>query len=471
MESTLSTASTKTIGDKSIHRNDDRGDDDDGGDDDDEDHGNRGEENSNRAILKEKLNRVFQEVDRNSDGVVNRQELIVSIRKDEEIAKALGVVGKVAQESEAQTEIERLFQGLDSDSSKEISLTEFMLFQTQLVEIKVEDTQLKSAVHRSRTKSALRFAIVDGGNADDKDIEANTKAVAGIESGISASAINALAPSVSAPALAPASASSQESLVNPLGRQNTDPLAAPSRSMVPLPGTSAADQKQETEDTTTTLLEVLEELWEDAELEDEGDLWANVREALLESREFCQYLIMRPTDIHHALASVHVRPGTRIKKSQFLVFFSTHVKAGINAYKAARSKESLTPEDRQLLSQLFGLYKEKTGEGTPVDELELGRALAALDSEIGIGDGTVDRKNKKSARRMVRKKALDESTRLSFADFCDLCISSDGFAKLLARRKLARDAQNLPVPDWPPPKEIQSRTEAAEKALFMGDEQ
>ena len=70
---------------------------------------------------------------------------------------------------------------------------------------------------------------------------------------------------------------------------------------------------------------------------------------------------------------------------------------------------------------------------------------------------------------MVRKKALDESSTLSLAEFCDLCISSDGFAKLLARRKLARDAQNLPIPDWPPPREseLPGGVEVAEEATVV----
>ena len=60
--------------------------------------------------------------------------MILSIRKDPTLAQALGISGKLSQESPARKRVELLFQSLDRDDSRDITLQEFMIFQIRVSE-------------------------------------------------------------------------------------------------------------------------------------------------------------------------------------------------------------------------------------------------------------------------------------------------------------------------------------------------
>ena len=59
--------------------------------------------------------------------------MILSVRKNPVIAKVLGIAGILSQESSARTQVELLFQSLDSDDSREITLQEFMAFESRFI--------------------------------------------------------------------------------------------------------------------------------------------------------------------------------------------------------------------------------------------------------------------------------------------------------------------------------------------------
>ena len=82
-------------------------------------------ENEHRSSLRE----IFFQLDMNGDGLVNRRELIISLRRDEDdlLHQLIGLSPgeRVSQESSARTKVELIFQAIDEDGSDDISYDEF----------------------------------------------------------------------------------------------------------------------------------------------------------------------------------------------------------------------------------------------------------------------------------------------------------------------------------------------------------
>ena len=71
---------------------------------------------------------AFALMDVNGDGALSRIEVIKACRQHERIRRLLGLPRTIRQEDGSRDEFERLFQRLDSDASKAITLREMLDF-------------------------------------------------------------------------------------------------------------------------------------------------------------------------------------------------------------------------------------------------------------------------------------------------------------------------------------------------------
>ena len=70
---------------------------------------------------------LFRHIDKNRDGAVNIREIIIALRKDPELAVALGLPsGVIRQEDGSRDALEVLFQRLDVDNDRQLSESEFL---------------------------------------------------------------------------------------------------------------------------------------------------------------------------------------------------------------------------------------------------------------------------------------------------------------------------------------------------------
>ena len=76
----------------------------------------------------ERCEQVFRLLDKNGDGVLSRIEIIQACRKDEGVANLLRIPQQVRQEDGSRDFFEAMFQMLDADDSKSVSLEEFQSF-------------------------------------------------------------------------------------------------------------------------------------------------------------------------------------------------------------------------------------------------------------------------------------------------------------------------------------------------------
>jgi hypothetical protein len=72
------------------------------------------------------LRLMFERVDRNGDGMVNRRELILALRKDAALCTRLNLPSYIHQEDGSRESFERLFQDGDRDDDRQLSWEEFM---------------------------------------------------------------------------------------------------------------------------------------------------------------------------------------------------------------------------------------------------------------------------------------------------------------------------------------------------------
>lgn len=80
---------------------------------------------SPEASTEASLRSLFNSIDKNKDGTVNRRELIIALRSNPKVSELLGLPTTFQQGSKEHTAFERFFQNLDVDSDREISWQEF----------------------------------------------------------------------------------------------------------------------------------------------------------------------------------------------------------------------------------------------------------------------------------------------------------------------------------------------------------
>jgi len=87
--------------------------------------GNRAGELDHQALLLT-ARRIFDSIDTNKDGSINKRELILALRKNPETAAIFHLPQHIRQEDGTRDDFEKAFQTLDSDQSREISWEEFL---------------------------------------------------------------------------------------------------------------------------------------------------------------------------------------------------------------------------------------------------------------------------------------------------------------------------------------------------------
>ena len=204
-------------------------------------------------------------------------------------------------------------------------------------------------------------------------------------------------------------------------------------------------------------------MWEDsletltgAQRKDQPQSWSSLRGAILDSSQISRYLVMRPTDVRKAVDGVKIDAGRTVAKAEFLKLFDKEVMPVVEKWKRAKFKKHVKEDDSKIFKSVFDKYdKDKTGD---LDVEELANALAGLEKELGSGNGVVDDKKRRSAQRVLDKMDLDGNKTLSYAEFEQMCVTSDGFSKLLARRK--QMSSGGPPPPPPPPGAPPSKKES-----------
>ena len=71
------------------------------------------------------LRNVFDYVDANGDGCISRAEVILALRKDQNLANLVLLPCRIRQEDGSRDEFERVFQAMDEDDSKGLDWEEF----------------------------------------------------------------------------------------------------------------------------------------------------------------------------------------------------------------------------------------------------------------------------------------------------------------------------------------------------------
>ena len=80
------------------------------------------------ADVYDRCEQVFELLDKNSDGKLSRIEIIQACRKDERVATLLRIPKQIRQEDGSRNAFETMFQSMDGDDSKAVSLDEFQRF-------------------------------------------------------------------------------------------------------------------------------------------------------------------------------------------------------------------------------------------------------------------------------------------------------------------------------------------------------
>jgi hypothetical protein len=99
----------------------------------------------------DRLREIFKRADKNSDGELSRAELILRLRKDEELAELLQLPQKVGDA--ALSAFEMVFQSMDSDEDKHITEMEFVAYFASY----------KSEFERAQTPDSRPSTAADGG--------------------------------------------------------------------------------------------------------------------------------------------------------------------------------------------------------------------------------------------------------------------------------------------------------------------
>lgn len=71
------------------------------------------------------LHSIFEKCDTNSDGHINKRELVLGIRRDATVAAFFGLPEVIRQEDGSRDQMEQIFQSLDKNDDREISWAEF----------------------------------------------------------------------------------------------------------------------------------------------------------------------------------------------------------------------------------------------------------------------------------------------------------------------------------------------------------
>jgi len=85
-------------------------------------------ENILKPAFEVKLKAIFDKMELNGDGTVNKRELIKSLKRDHEVADFLGLPTDIHQEDGSRDAMEKFFQEVDKNGDREMSWEEFKSF-------------------------------------------------------------------------------------------------------------------------------------------------------------------------------------------------------------------------------------------------------------------------------------------------------------------------------------------------------
>ncbi|GMH97423.1 hypothetical protein TrVE_jg3227 [Triparma verrucosa] len=88
----------------------------------------KGDEDEDEDSKEASYESIWDKLDKNKDGMVTPREIIVAVRKDPEIAKALGLSDYI-HEGETRDSLMALFQAMDKDSDDVVDKKEFMVWE------------------------------------------------------------------------------------------------------------------------------------------------------------------------------------------------------------------------------------------------------------------------------------------------------------------------------------------------------
>ena len=87
--------------------------------------GSVGTTNQPRAIRRASARAAFKLIDKNGDGVLSRIEVVKALRTSAKVQKLLQLPAIIRQEDGTRDEFERVFQAIDADNNKQLTLQEF----------------------------------------------------------------------------------------------------------------------------------------------------------------------------------------------------------------------------------------------------------------------------------------------------------------------------------------------------------
>lgn len=82
-------------------------------------------EGGDPAVCLAMVRAAFKRIDKNGDGVLSRIEVVQALRSDAEVRMLLHLPQKIRQEDGTRDLFERVYQQIDTDESKSITLQEF----------------------------------------------------------------------------------------------------------------------------------------------------------------------------------------------------------------------------------------------------------------------------------------------------------------------------------------------------------
>lgn len=81
----------------------------------------------------QQLRELFEECDRNKDGIINKRELILACRRCPDVAQFFQVPQTIRQEDASRSKLEKLFQDIDDNNNREMCWAELLAYYKHLV--------------------------------------------------------------------------------------------------------------------------------------------------------------------------------------------------------------------------------------------------------------------------------------------------------------------------------------------------
>mmetsp|Transcript_84539 Transcript_84539/g.149694 ORF Transcript_84539/g.149694 Transcript_84539/m.149694 type:complete len:2055 (+) Transcript_84539:34-6198(+) len=122
-----------------------------------------------------KLLKIFQDCDREGNGLINKRELIKAVRRDPTTAEFFGLPPKIRQEDGSRDKMEELFQAMDQSGDAEVGFEEFQAFYQVSVVMKRASRMITKEASEVQSLAASPKASKLSG-PDEQDVKAAEEA-------------------------------------------------------------------------------------------------------------------------------------------------------------------------------------------------------------------------------------------------------------------------------------------------------